>query len=143
MKFTKKAEYSVILASELALEGTGLVSLSQLAKKCQVSYGLLRNVAFLLSKAGLVAGEEGKSGGYRLAKPADRIVLREVLEAIGEPIIHCPCCGGEKECAGSSVCPRNSILISLQGAIDGIIGDLTLGKLVKGDASCMKMWKRY
>lgn len=141
MKFTKKAEYAVILASELAFCQNNR-SLREISEHSQISYALLRKVAHEMSIAGLIRGEEGKNGGYSLARQPEEINLKEILAAIDEPLVSAPCCFGEKSCSGSAVCPRNSVLYALQGAMDEIFGVLTLEKLIKGDASCMKMWKR-
>ncbi len=140
MKFSKKAQYAVILCSELAFFDKNR-SLREIAEHCQISYAFLRKVAHLLAEAKIVTGEEGKGGGYRLAKPVDEITLREILVAAGESMIQLPCCDGSKDCASSAVCPRNSILFTLQSAIDEMFGNLTLDRLLKGESSCMGLWK--
>lgn len=142
MKFTKKAEYAVILAGYLT-ENTTVVSLSKIAKDSHISYSFLRQVGHMLAEAGIVKGEEGKAGGYTLSKSPDSITLRNILEAIGEPIVICPCCDGSQSCGDSAVCPRNSVLYSLQIAIDNTFGDLTIDKLIRGEKSCVKTWKKF
>lgn len=139
MKFTKQAEYAVILASELACDKCR--SLREIAGRCQISYAFLRKVAFKMAGYGLIKGEEGKNGGYHLVKSAQEISLKDILDSIGEPLITCSCCEGGKECSTSAVCPRNSILASLQKGIGEIFGSLTLDALIKGNKSCMKIWK--
>ena len=140
MKFSKKAEYAVILCSELAFCDKNR-SLREIAGHCEISYAFLRKVAHLLAEAKIVAGEEGKNGGYRLEKPADEVTLREILVAAGESMAHQPCCDGSRDCSGSAVCPRNSILFTLQSAVDEMFGSLTLDRMLKGEGSCLKLWK--
>lgn len=141
MKFTKQAEYAVILVSELAFCDKNK-SLREIADHCHLSYAFLRKVAHLLAAAKIIIGEEGKNGGYRLERSVDKISLREILEGAGEPMLQYPCCDGSRDCSVSAVCPRNSILFGLQSAIDAMFGNLTLGQLLKGEASCMGLWKR-
>lgn len=60
----------------------------------------LRRILRDLVAAGLVAAREGRSGGYRLARPASRISLAEVYRAVepegplaaspAEPNVRCP-----------------------------------------------------
>lgn len=60
----------------------------------------LRRILGELVAAGLVRAREGRSGGYRLARPASRITLAEVYRAVepdgplapspAEPNVRCP-----------------------------------------------------
>lgn len=140
MKFTKQAEYAVILASELAFCDK-LRSLREISDHCQISYAMLRKVAHQMASTGLIKGEEGKGGGYILNRPPKEINLVDLLEAAGEQLKYCLCCEGERECADSAVCPRNSTLYALQGAIGEMLGNLTLADLMKSQCSCMRIWK--
>ncbi len=45
----------------------------------------LRRVLALLARAGIVGAQEGRSGGYRLARPAAEITLAEVFRAVRSP----------------------------------------------------------
>jgi Rrf2 family transcriptional repressor of oqxAB len=42
----------------------------------------LRRILAQLARAGIVEAREGRDGGYRLCRPADRITLAEVYEAL-------------------------------------------------------------
>lgn len=45
---------------------------------------VIRRLLCALSKAGLVESAHGAKGGFRLARPASRITLRDVYEAVDE-----------------------------------------------------------
>lgn len=141
MKFTKQAEYAVILASELAICQGQSISLKMVADKAQISYVFLRKVAFLLQKSGLIKGEEGKYGGYRLSKQAEEITLQEVLLAAGEPLWDEPCCDGGKICRTSAVCPKNSVLKNLALVICETLGSITLDIIANGKLACAGIFK--
>lgn len=49
---------------------------------------MVRKEAAKLKKAGLVESKEGKSGGIRLARPADQITFREIFVAVKEEDTH-------------------------------------------------------
>jgi Rrf2 family iron-sulfur cluster assembly transcriptional regulator len=53
-----------------------------------------------LERAGLVTGTRGPSGGYRLARPAVRISLAEVYEAVEGPLGAGRCIFGVPVCDG-------------------------------------------
>jgi Rrf2 family transcriptional repressor of oqxAB len=68
---------------------------------------IVRRVMGALVEAGLVSAHEGRGGGYRLARSADRISLRDVYEAVEpsgplapsacEPSARCPIGAGMRE----------------------------------------------
>ena len=57
-----------------------------------------------LAQAGLVEGFRGATGGYRLARPAARITLVDIVEALEGPLgmtecsVHAGACGIESSC---------------------------------------------
>ena len=57
-----------------------------------------------LAQAGLVEGFRGATGGYRLARPATRITLVDIVEALEGPLgmtecsVHAGACGIESSC---------------------------------------------
>lgn len=73
-----------------------------IAEKLSVSEAHLAKVLAVLERSGLVSGTRGPTGGYRLARPADRITLKEVYEAIDGPLepescpFSVPVCDGTK-----------------------------------------------
>ena len=59
---------------------------NQISKSTGVPVEYLRKVLQRLTRARLVASERGRGGGFRLAKPADRISLLDIVEAIEGPV---------------------------------------------------------
>jgi Rrf2 family protein len=58
-----------------------------------------------LARAGLVRTLRGNQGGVLLARQPDDINLREVIEAIEEPIVLNRCLRDAGECSRESFCP--------------------------------------
>lgn len=87
------------------LAGTGdrLIPTHDLADRLKASAHHLAKVMAALEHAGLVEGVRGPSGGYRLARPAERITLKAVFESVegpmrvGKCMFGMPVCGG-REC---------------------------------------------
>ncbi|MFA5184762.1 MAG: Rrf2 family transcriptional regulator [Patescibacteria group bacterium] len=77
-----RIEYGLMIMTELADRPGRFVSLSGLAKQAQVSSIYLIQIARSLARAGLLKSKEGARGGYMLTRPADRISLLEIMEAI-------------------------------------------------------------
>lgn len=84
------------------LAGTGdrLVPTRDLAERLKASAHHLAKVMADLERNGLVQGVRGPSGGYRLARPAERITLKAVFEAIEGPLRVGKCMFGMPVCGG-------------------------------------------
>jgi Rrf2 family protein len=65
----------------LAIHEEGFSS-DQVAKSIHTNPAFLRRVMAALGHAGIVEAREGRGGGYRLARPANRITLSEIYEAV-------------------------------------------------------------
>jgi len=74
--------HSMVLLSE----ANGALSSGTMAERLRASQAHLSKVLERLASAGLVESRRGAGGGYRLAKPAGKIVLLDVYEALeGSP----------------------------------------------------------
>jgi Rrf2 family protein len=66
--------------------GAGLVGAEVLAADGRMPLRFLRRALASLVGAGALHAEQGPRGGYRLARPAGRITLLDVVEAIDGPL---------------------------------------------------------
>ena len=93
MKISAKAEYACLAILALARPGNGApVRIRAIAESHEIPERYLVQILLQLKGAGLVHSTRGALGGYRLARPAERISLGEVLSAIdgpGEPPRDC------------------------------------------------------
>jgi Rrf2 family transcriptional regulator, nitric oxide-sensitive transcriptional repressor len=80
--FSATVEYALLAMVQLASENSGFCTTQQIAKKTRVSLPYLSKVFQLLARAGLVTSRRGKHGGIKLAKPANRISLLDVVVAV-------------------------------------------------------------
>ena len=70
-------------------DGRSLTRLEDLAQREAVSGNFLVQILNDLRRAGLIESRRGKAGGYLLARPADAITLRQVVEAVDPALLHC------------------------------------------------------
>ncbi len=75
-------------------------SAGEMAATLQVSEAHLVKVLQRLTRAGLVRTIRGPKGGYALARPAVRITLRDVLEAVEGRLAPVSCLLKHKVCRG-------------------------------------------
>jgi len=105
MLYSKTSKYAVLALAELAGHAPqNTVSTRKIADAADVPYPLLAKIVLRLSRAGILECHRGKSGGIRLAKPAEGIRILDVVLALeGEGLLHdCPlfleACSCDQEC---------------------------------------------
>jgi Rrf2 family protein len=87
MRLTRSCCYAVHALAHLAAAAPDRrVASHHLAPAQGVSENFLRKVLTKLVAAQVLRSVPGPNGGYRLARPADRISLLEIVEAVEGPI---------------------------------------------------------
>lgn len=80
MYITTKGRNALKVMIDLAQhEGEGYISLSDISVRQKESLKYLEASASQLSAAGFVVSARGKSGGYKLAKPAEEYKVSDIL----------------------------------------------------------------
>lgn len=103
-----------------------------MAQREAVSGNFLVQILNDLRRAGLVDSRRGKSGGYLLARPADSITLRQVVEAVDPSLLQCGV-STEGESGQSVRIAWESISANLRNALDRI----SLESMVSGQGAPM------
>lgn len=90
MQFQRSTDYAIRILHYLHHSKT-LGTAPIISAAIGTSYPNFTKIATQLKKHGLLTSEQGRHGGYRLAKPADTILIYDVFLAVeGEMVIsHC------------------------------------------------------
>ncbi|MFA5787035.1 MAG: Rrf2 family transcriptional regulator [Actinomycetota bacterium] len=115
MRLTREADYAVRLVVDLAENGSS--STVTVAGRQSIPAAVARRVVRRLSVAGVVRTTVGAAGGVRLARPADEVNLREVVEAIEGPIALNACQAVPSECDRKSTCTAHLVWDEIQATI--------------------------
>ncbi len=87
MKLSRAATYGISAAAYLASAPAGeIVSNMTICNAYEMPDRFVAQIMRLLVSAGIVKSTRGVLGGYKLAKPAGKITLLEIVEAIDGPI---------------------------------------------------------
>jgi Rrf2 family protein len=87
MILTHGVSYAIHAVVFLAGQLDGVHSASQeIARKIGAPERFILKVLLPLVAAGILSSLKGPYGGYRLARPAGRISLLEIIEAVGGPL---------------------------------------------------------
>ena len=89
MRFSTRVEYGMLALTDIALhsEGGSSVSVPDIAGRQGISQKYLAQILTHLTQAGMIRAQKGLRGGYTLARPADRIRMSEILNALDNSIL--------------------------------------------------------
>ena len=89
MRVSARVEYGLIALTDIVLYGENgaVVSGPDIAQRENISHKYLEQILLLLRQTGFIIAQKGIRGGYSLAKPAEKISMREVLNALDNTIL--------------------------------------------------------
>ena len=134
MRITTLAEYGVICALHLARRAAeGPITGREIAEMERLPADYVEQILIRLRRAGLVQSTRGARGGYALARPADRISIRNVIEASEMTTfdLHCVSHPVEEErCSSAHNCSIRPVWMLLQRKIDDVLEGVRLSDLM-------------
>ena len=121
--YSKLAQSGIAAVSYLAAVSgeSRLAGSAEIAESREISRVLIAKVLTMLSRAGLVEGTRGPTGGYRLARPAGEITLLDVVSVFEDSSDRVMCPFGPNWCGHGPHCPlHDTFLQKHQKALDGL-----------------------
>ncbi|MDE3159313.1 MAG: Rrf2 family transcriptional regulator, partial [Acidobacteriota bacterium] len=110
-----------------------------------VSPAYAAKILRVLRKGGFVKAARGKEGGYTLARPAEAIVIGEVIDTLGGRLFESNFCeshtGQVPICTRSVDCSVRSLWRAVQVAVDHVLSRATLRDLLQNEED-MNSWVR-
>ena len=87
MSISRSTQYGLIAASYVAQNHkSGLIKAERVSKTYKLPLTYLLKIMQQLVKARILASKRGPGGGYSLARPANKISLLELVEAVEGPV---------------------------------------------------------
>ena len=111
MQVSRKIDYALRAVIHLAdQEAAGRIcSVSEIASRERIPRQFLEKIVQELIHKGLVRSRRGPRGGYVLARPADKMTFRDVIEAVEGPIALNNCTGDHADCSLIGACGMERI----------------------------------
>jgi len=135
MKISKNGQYALLSVADLALhEADGHQSIAQVAQRQNIDPRYLGQIFFALKNACVITSVRGKSGGYRLARPAADISAGEVVRALEGDLIPTQCCAPDADTSNCEVfdaCMTRSLWQAISREINDTLDSLTIADIVK------------
>ncbi len=135
MKFSSQEEYGLrcLLRIGQSKSPTGLTipEISQLEGLSTANVGKILRA---LRMGGFIESTRGQTGGYKLARSPDDIVIGEVLAILGGRLYEDGFCsdhsGTEMICTHTIDCSLRSLWRTIQSLLDSVLGKMTLRNLL-------------
>ena len=134
MKISTKGRYALRVMADLARnQQPGYMPLKDIAARQNLTVKYLEQIIALLTRAGFLNSVRGMGGGYRLARPADKYSVGEILRAAEGSLAPVAClCEGRPACPRSAQCETLPVWQGLQRVIDDYLDGITLKQVCQG-----------
>jgi Rrf2 family protein len=117
LRLSKKADDALMAMKHLALAPKGSLSAREIAEHYGIPPELMAKVLQRLTRHGILESHQGTRGGYRLARPSDRISVADVIQAIDGPVTVTACSTDADQCDQYSRCNVRDPLVRIKDRI--------------------------
>ncbi len=131
MNVTSKSRYALKIMMDLShFSHQPLVRRSEIAQRQGIPTDYLDQIMIRLRAGNLVASTRGRSGGYRLARPASQITMWDLFSAVEESIVPVDCISrGSDICDFEQSCLSKNAWVEIFGSIRHSLNGITLASL--------------
>ena len=135
MRLTLYTDYALRVLIHLALNDDRLCSISEVSRTYDASHSHLMKVVNSLANDRFIETVRGRSGGMRLARPADQIRVGDVVRRTEEGFNLADCSG----CALSPACGLTGVLAEGMAAMMKVFDAYTIADLLTDRATMRRL----
>ncbi len=133
MKFSTQEEYGLRCLLRIGKSEDGL-TIPEISDLEGLSTANVGKILRILRLGGFIESTRGQSGGYKLSRPANQIIIGNVLAALGGRLFEKGFCdlhaGTESICTNSIDCSIRSLWGIIQSLLDSVLSKTTLQDLL-------------
>lgn len=138
LRVTKLTDYATLALAELASAGDVRLSAAELAERTGLEAPTVAKVLKPLAQAGIVEGQRGAGGGYRLARAAAAVPLIEIVEALEGPVAMTECSHAHGHCDIEHACGLRGNWRRINDIVADALREVTLAQLAGLEAAPRK-----
>ena len=140
MKLTKQTDYAFRILMFCAAGGGNLSRVADISRVYGASEPFLFKILNPLVEAGIVETVRGRNGGIRLARPANRITLGDVVRVTEENFLMAECFEpDETDCPLVAHCRLTSALREALAAFMAVLDRYTIDDLARPSAAVINL----
>ena len=133
-QISKKVEYALIAIRHMASGGRAQIfTAKEISQRYHIPFELLAKIMQRLAKTGFIASYQGVNGGYTFVRDPNAITISQLINSIeGTPSVQIIQCEAEtpEDCIIHSTCTIKDPLVKLQGSINQMFEQMTVGELL-------------
>lgn len=131
---TRDSDYAIRALCFIAKNETRVVSVSELVRELKIPGPFLRKILQVLHQKGVLRSYKGKGGGFRLARPADKILLTDIMAVFQGRLRLSECIFKGLRCPHMRTCPLNKKISRIERFVIKELSDISIGCLIEGEA---------
>jgi Rrf2 family protein len=118
LRINRQTDYAIRIVLALAKTPAGTrLSSSHIQKEMLIPKAYMARIVAQLAKTDFITAYPGRDGGLQLAKPANDVTLRDVVELMEQPLYLSECMLDEQACPFEGACPVRKRWHRLQNVI--------------------------
>ncbi|MBN8942946.1 MAG: Rrf2 family transcriptional regulator [Rhizobiales bacterium] len=132
---TKKGKYGLKAMIHLAARPLGETALvTDIATANAIPKKFLDAILGELRTGGFLHSKKGRGGGYRLSRPAEDIVVGDLIRTLDGPLAPIACASRSAyqrcdDCPDENACATRLMMMQVQDAIAGVLDAVSLAEL--------------
>ena len=132
MLISTKGRYALRIMLDLAQQEPGaFIPLPAIAERQEASEKYLESIISTLARAGLVEGQRGKGGGYRLSRAPEEYTADEIVCLAEGTLAPVTCMKDGESCERAGQCPTRPMWEGLDRVITEYLRRWTVADLLK------------
>jgi len=131
MQVSRKVDYALRAVIHLASDEhrDRACSVAEIAERERIPRQFLEKIVRDLIRRGLVRSRRGPHGGYVLARQAEEVTFKDVIEAVEGPISLNVCVGEHAECFLLGACGMNRVWVEGQRRVMDLFQSTTIASV--------------
>lgn len=130
MRLTTLSDYALRVLMYAAATGDKLITIEETARTYQISRAHLMKVVNILTRKGMLKSIRGRSGGFKLAKAPEAIIIGDVIRATEPDFALVECFATGSQCIVTGCCKLPTIFNEALNCFIATLDRYTLADLL-------------
>jgi Rrf2 family transcriptional regulator, iron-sulfur cluster assembly transcription factor len=131
IRLTRAGDYAARAVLHLAsLEENEIADRESVSKAQEIPLSFLSKILQQLASSGLIRSYKGSSGGFCLARPAEKITFLDVIIAVEGPLALNQCLIEPTRCDRTKHCPIHPVWKKAQSKLEEALNSITFAEIV-------------
>ncbi|MBM4200512.1 MAG: SUF system Fe-S cluster assembly regulator [Gammaproteobacteria bacterium] len=131
LRISKMTDYAIVVLSLMAREGERTFAAAEVAERTGIASPTVSKLLKSMTRAQIVSSIRGARGGYRLARPPERMSVASIIDALEGPIAITECGVAHDSCQQAQSCHIRGNWNIINRAVRTALESVTLMDMAK------------